>query len=144
MLKITIEGVPALNGSYPLDEERFTNRDFHTIKKISGLRPKEVSEGLEAGDTDIYVALAVCALYRAGHRDAGVVDALWDAEFGKILIEDETPEADAGPPGLTPPAERGSGNGKSNSSGQSSSGTGDLLASLPSPTGQDLSERSAT
>lgn len=144
MLKITITGVPRLDGTYELDEERLTNRDFHTIKKISGLRAGELDEGLHAGDNDVLVALGVCALYRAGNQDPGVVDALWDAEFGKITIEDAEPEADADPPALTPPAKSGSGNGNSSSSGESSKATGDRLASLPSPTGAGHSEPSAT
>lgn len=144
MLKITIAGIPRLDGTYELDEERFTNRDLHTIKKISGLRASEISEGLQAGDTDIFVALAVCALYRAGYQDSSVADALLDAEFGKITLEDAEPEADAGPPDLTPPAESEGGKGKSSSSGESSRATGDLLESLPSPTGAASLERSAT
>jgi hypothetical protein len=140
MGKNKIEGVPVLNGEYPIDETTLTNRDFHTIKKVSGLRAAELEEAFAAGDVDLVVALAVCALYRAGKREPEIVDMLFDAEAGKIswVGEDETR-----PPAPTAVA---AGNGSaepSGTSGEASSLTGGRPVSSRSPTGTEPSEVSA-
>ena len=100
MPKIVVEGVPPYDGEYEIDLA-FTNREFHTIKQISGLRAGELEEAVQKGDLDLVVALAVNALRRAGHTVN--IDALWDAEAGKITLAEDAAEADAVPP---PSAER--------------------------------------
>lgn len=108
-MKVTIEGVPGFDGEYPFDISYFTNGELHTIKKISGVRAGEIEEAFEAGDNDLFVALATIAAERNGKKIP--VGLLWDADAGKIKIEDE--EAEAGdvevPPDSPPPSGSSSG-----------------------------------
>lgn len=92
MATVTLNGLGHLDGSYELGLE-FSFRDYHEIKKITGIRAAEVFESLEAGDMDIFVALASIALRRAGVRHDP--DVLFDAmppsgieiDFGEDEVE---------------------------------------------------------
>jgi hypothetical protein len=132
-----IEGVgPRFDGHWPLDLSRLNHRDLHIIKTVAGLRSTEIDEALEAGDADVIVALAVCAMHRGGRKVnlRTELDPLWDAEFGKITLEpDETDaeEDDEIPPAGTPTASDGSGGAKQTSSGESSSQPSDGSQAIP-------------
>jgi hypothetical protein len=95
MAKLVIDGIsPSLDGAYETDFTYFKNREWRTIKELSGVRMGEFNEALEAGDNDLVVALAVIALRR---RNIDVnVEALWEAPSWKITLSTE--DADALPP----------------------------------------------
>lgn len=117
---IRIAGVhPALDGDYPIDLGGFTNRDFHDIKRIAGVRSQELSEAFDKGDTDMFVAFAVIALRHAGKPVSE--DVLWDASAGALeLIFGDEEEAEALPPTSAPPIEiRSAPDGGSGPSGDS-------------------------
>lgn len=129
MAQIKIEGVPPLDGEYPLDMDHLTNRDMHTIKQVAGVAGLDLQAAFEKGDLDIYVALSAIALRRAGKTFH--VDQLWDAELGQITVDFTQDEvADVDPPVLTPPASSSDGGAKPSSSGPSSNG----LSENPEPT----------
>ena len=94
--RITIEGVPPYDGEYEVDQN-FTNREFHTIKQVAGIRAGDLQEAMEHKDTDLIVALAVNCLRRAGL--VVNIEALWEAETGKIMLL--PPGDDAVPPPAT-------------------------------------------
>lgn len=129
-----IEGIPPYDGDHEIDLSYLTNRDFHTIKKLSGVRAGEFEEALEKGDNDVIVALAVIALERKGLTvDA---DVLWNAPAGKMsFVLDDVEEAEDTAPLAQPnaSAENESSAEKNGSSGSSGSGAGD------SPLARDLS-----
>lgn len=133
MSRLKIEGLPPYNGEYDIDLA-FTNRDLHTIKRITGFLPGDVEQAMNRLDNDMVVAFAINALRRKGH----IVDedTLWDAEVGKItLIGDRVDDADPPPPtsseGGTRPDEPTASSGASGNNGgdshqvsdQSSTGT---------------------
>ena len=134
--KIVFKDVhPSYDGEYELDDE-FTNRELHTIKRLSGCRVGELAEALAASDTDVVMALAVIALQRHGkHVDE---DVLWDSTAGNISIvgEDVLPPAEESP--LT---ERDS---KPSSSGTDSTSTSESPVNGQSPTGAPPSDTSVT
>jgi hypothetical protein len=139
---IRIEGVHAtVDGEYPITITEFTNRDFHDIKRIAGVRAQELGEAFEKGDTDLVVAFAVIALRHAGKRVDE--DSLWDAPAGKIqLIAGDEEEVDDLPPVSAPPSEVPNALGgdrrpsdTSDSSGLSSSNGSDYQGNGQSPTG---------
>jgi hypothetical protein len=133
-VNVTIEGVFGLDGEWPIDTTYFTNRELHEIKKISGVRAGELSEALEAGDSDLIVCIAHIALAR--HGKTVPIDALWEAEAGKISFETVEQEvADEAVPPQPAQPESASGDGSNGFSGAPSKPTGDLPASDPSPTG---------
>ena len=126
--RIIIDGIPAYDGEYDLGDAPFNNREYHTIKRLTGLRAFEIDEAFGAGDTDLALALAAIALARNGKQVDE--DLLWDAEGGAIRFMPE--EVDARPPEL--PASEPGVNG--NSSGDSSAASSESQASAPSPTGE--------
>lgn len=111
--KLTVTGLGKLDGDYPFDyvgmmamghPEQLTNREGRTIKRMSGVRAGELNDALEAGDTDVLVALAKIILERAGRYVDE--DALWDAPMASALKfdfqhEEDEDEGDAD----SPPAE---------------------------------------
>jgi hypothetical protein len=138
---IKIEGVPPYDGEYPLDMN-MTNREFHTIKQIAGVRAGDLDDAVAHKDLDLVVALAVNALRRAGH--VVDIDRLWDSEAGKIMLAADEGEDDAAPPPQPSSQPTPSGDGPVDSSGTSSSGTGGHPASDPNPTGTAGSDTTAT
>ena len=79
MPKIIIKDVPPYDGEYELELSGLTNRDYHFIKQVSGVRAGELNEALQAGDIGVFVAVASLILKRNGFADVHT-DALWDAE----------------------------------------------------------------
>lgn len=145
-MRVEIKGAPPFDGEYEIDAERLTNRDYHTIKQVSGLRANEILEALEAGDLDVLVALAVCALYRAGHKDTKMTaERLLDSESGGITVyADDEKEVEEEPGPFGTPSESSDGAASPNSSsGETSRLTGDIRPSPRSPTGRAHSGHSA-
>jgi hypothetical protein len=112
-MRLRITGVPPYDGEYQLDESRLTNRDIHTIKKITGYVPLEYEDAGARGDMDFVVAFAIIALRRSERFPKIDEDLIWDAELGKVELLDEE-DADAVPPttlepetGSTPSGEPG-------------------------------------
>ena len=144
---VTISGVPGLNGEYRLSGPSLTNREFHIIKELSGLRAMEIDDGLTAGDIDLGVALAVCALYRDGKTHwRETAEQLLDADVGSIRIEPEPSELgdDALPPAQMPDLRAFGDDSEAPASGGASSSTGASPDGLRSPTGSEHWEHSAT
>lgn len=106
-MKIVIDGVPLFDGAYELDDTAspFKMSDLTVIKNVSGVRAGELNEALEAGDSDVMVALAVIALIRAGavrfEQARKTADILLDAPLGAItVLADETePDPPTAPTG---------------------------------------------
>jgi hypothetical protein len=143
MSSIKVTGIGrAYDGEYEFDGTYFTNKELHTIKRMSGVRAGEIPAALEAGDNDLVVALTVIALERNGK----VVneDALWNAKVGCIeamLGEADADEADdADPPTLGLDE---SSSEKKPSSGPSSEDGSASQANVQSRTGLQPSELSA-
>lgn len=94
----------------------FTNRELHVIKTVAGVRAGEIFEALNAGDSDVLVALAHVAVIRNGTARPSL-EELWDMEAGSIDIGEVTPDptpaatetstVEAGSP-ETPPSDSGS------------------------------------
>lgn len=101
MEKIIIKEVPPYDGEYELDIGSLKNRDWSTIKRLSGVRPLELVNALKASDADVIVAFAVIALQRSGKFPYIDEDVLWDAESGEIRLVLGDEGADASPPDLT-------------------------------------------
>ncbi len=119
---LVIEGIHGLSGEYETDFSFFTNREWRTIKEIAGVRMGEFQTAMDAGDNDLIVALTVIALRR---RNIDVnVDALWDAEAGKITMRTDELEDDALPP-VSEPAENANASGPGPSSAPLSAVSGD-------------------
>lgn len=131
MDKVVLKNVMPYDGEYDIDTSYFTNREFHTIKRIAGVRAGELDEALTAGDMDVVVAVAVIALQRSGTPFDE--DTLWDSKAGSIELIAGESEDDAGPPDLQP-----------GSSGGASRPTSDPLANGQSPTGSQPSPTGAT
>lgn len=101
-MKLKFEGVhKAYDGEYDFNPaEGFTNREWHIIKLISGVRQGEFDEALEAEDNDLVVAIGTIVLKRYGKEVDQ--DTLWDTKSGTITMELDEEEADADPPPLEP------------------------------------------
>lgn len=140
MAHFHIENLGAYNGDHEMELESLTNRELHTLKKISGVRAGELDEAFEAGDNDVLVAFLVIVLERKGHKPVNV-DVIWDAPGGSIDFitdEEEKQQADdAGPPSQEPsePAADVSENENNDFSGDRSSNVSALPVSDPSRTG---------
>ncbi len=138
---ISIKGVPPYDGDYPIELERITNRELSTIKRLSGVRGAELSDAFAAGDNDLFVALTIIALQRAGKIVAE--DAIWDAESGSITfslgpVEEEVPESGPPSPPPTDPGANVTGGDMNGSSGADSEPTGALNPEIPTATGSQV------
>lgn len=143
MAILTIEGVAPYDGDYQFDASYFTNRELHIVKKVTSLdgtqsvRAGELQEALEAGDTDVMVALAIIAAKRNGVDIPA--DSIWDSPAGKVsLALDDTEAVDDFPPESAPPNANYSGGelaDESKASGPGSASTTESQGSAPSPTG---------
>lgn len=59
--------VERYKGEYPLESDRpMTALEWRWIKKLSGYMPMTIDEGFAGDDPDLYIALAVIAMARAG------------------------------------------------------------------------------
>lgn len=140
-MSIRVEGIPGLDGEYPLDLNSLSNRDFRTVKQMAGVRALEMEDALAAGDNDVMVAFGAIALRRAGRvfRE----DQLWDAPLGSITYledkaegEEEAPEEEDPTPSEPQPSAEPSGA----SSGPSSSPTGGATPPTSTPNGTGTPE----
>ena len=98
MPKVTIKGMPGLDGEHPL-EMPLLARDYRTIKKVAGVRANEIIEAIQAGDIEVVVAFADIALTRANipHH----IEQLWAHVPGEQIVldfSDLDEAADALPP----------------------------------------------
>jgi hypothetical protein len=114
MAKMVINGIRPWDGEYDLVSDRaFNAREWRIIKQHSGYLPMTVSDGFAGEDPDLFVALAVVAMIRAGRirREEWehVADQISEAPFdGSTLtmIGDPVEADDDLPLDLTPtPAE---------------------------------------
>lgn len=109
--RIAIHGVKPYDGEYEFDpeEQPLTTLEWRWIKKISGYLPLTISDGIDGGDPDVFVAFATVALARAGTIERSdvfrVADRLIEAPFdgASITFVDDNPDDDGGDDG--PPAE---------------------------------------
>jgi hypothetical protein len=83
----------------------FTHGEMRLIKRVTGLRPSEISEAIDASDADVIVAYAAVALRRAhpGFSDRDISAELDALQFGSIDLVDDDHAHDDG--GQSPPAE---------------------------------------
>jgi hypothetical protein len=138
--RIVIKGIRPYDGEYELDTERaFNAREWNWIKRVAGYMPNTIRDGLAGGDPDLYVALAVIAMCRAGkvERTEGLhaADVLSEAPFdGSIQMIFPEEEAES-PLALTDEPERPSPSG----SPESQSFSGLSSARLSGPSGKTLS-----
>ncbi len=135
MAKIKIEGLPGWDGEYDFDGSYFTNRELQLIKRETGIRAGELEDAMLVQDNDLVVAVTLIALKRLGKEIPA--EMLWDAPVGKITMELDEGEADAGPPAVPPsgPEPSDSSGNAAPISGSGSSPTGDQPVSPPSRTG---------
>lgn len=124
MANLTITGLGSLDGSYEFDDSRFTMGDLRTIKRIAGVRAGELTEALEAGDTDLMVAIAVIALERNGVTVSE--HDLWGADLGQIDLA--LGDGDVSPPERAP-------DGSRPSSGEGSKVFSESRETTPQPIG---------
>lgn len=141
MAHFHIEGLAPYDGDWPADLTRFTNREFHTIKEMSGVRAGELDEAFKKGDNDVLVAFTVIMLERAGKQVNR--DVIWDAPAGTVTLVPDAEDVEESPPAQPPPEPGGKADGaeKNGSSGVPSRIAGeDLQASLQSSTGSPDSD----
>lgn len=75
---LVISGISPYDGEYPVDDSGFTNREYHYIKQVSGVRAGELAEAAAAGDRAVEVALTAITLQRNGK--VVHLPLLWDAK----------------------------------------------------------------
>ncbi len=103
-VKLIINGVPPWDGEYEFESfSDGTNREYHRIKEISGVRAGEFIEALGAGDTGAWVGWAVVVLAR--HGKTASPDEFWDAP--EDAINWKLDEADDADPPTQPQSDEG-------------------------------------
>lgn len=115
MGKITIEGVPGLDGDYDYGELEMG--DYRTLGEVTGLYGlREIADASENWDPRLLVGLAAVALKKSGKDlTPAVLALLWATRPGQIF-DSEEPEADVDPPadGAATPGRDISGSSTSN------------------------------
>lgn len=122
MATVTIHQGP-YRGEYPVEFDGLTIFEWRVIKKVGGYMPLTIEQGFENADPDLFLALTLVALVRAGKvREESVFDVAKRMEstaFDGSVIEfdfgsaDET-DGDAGdPPPVTTPLASSSGGSSS-------------------------------
>jgi len=162
MDRVIVSGIPPFDGEFELDLSTrvFSTLEWRWIKKISGYLPLTIQEGLEGGDPDIFVVMAVIALYRAGkiQREQAYMTAdllaepPFDGSAIQIIVGESEQPGDDRPPASSPTTngeQKSLDVGQSESESTPSSGTshgesnGASSALSPPPTGDLGSETSA-
>jgi len=134
MAHFHIKGLhPQYDGDHPIQLDDLTNRELHTIKKISGVRAAELQDSFVAGDNDLIVAFAIIALQRAGLVVSE--DVIWDAPVGAIEFVADVEEEDSPLVQPSAPEKPDETNVRPLHSGRSSNGDGESPVNDPSPTG---------
>lgn len=145
MPKLLIQGLQPYDGEYELELSGLTNRDYHRIKQLSGVRAGELPEAMKAGDIGVFVAVTEMILKRNGFPEVNV-DALWDAPEDCFQIletaedaaaEDADRPLDIATPGgnKNEPADDASNNEKKPLSGSNGDTDGDPNPPTPLRTG---------
>ena len=136
-MKLVIKNLHPYDGEYELELSGLTNRDYHRIKQLSGVRAGELGEAMQAGDIGVFVAVTEMILKRNGFPQVNV-DALWDAEEQCFQVVEDGGEDEDRPPAIatTGGEENASAvvaneNESTESSGSNGSSDGD--ASQPTP-----------
>lgn len=142
-MQISITGIgKKIDGVYELEPASITNREYHEIKLLTGLRFGELLDAFLAKDPALWVSYALLALRRAD-KDVSV-DLLWDAPHGSVTLvfpdAEEPDEDDAGPPASELP---GNAPDSPEGSGATSSSSSESQETDPSRTGQPGSDTSA-
>jgi hypothetical protein len=163
MDRVVITGIPPFDGEFELDLSTrvFSTLEWRWIKKISGYLPLTIQDGLEGGDPDIFVVMAIVALYRSGkiakEQVFAVADVLAEPPFDgsaiQIIVGEPEQEADEDRPPASSPTTNGAESsldvGQSEDESSSSSGTslgesnGESSAPTPLRIGNPGSETSA-
>jgi hypothetical protein len=94
VIRFRVDGVPY---ALEIDEKKgagsLTPREWGIVKRISRVLPADMGDAAAGGDQELYAALAIVAMRRAG------VDVDEDAILdGKYPMEIEGEDDDAGPP----------------------------------------------
>lgn len=101
--KYVITGAQPFDGEWELDFQALNGHEFRLIKKISGVRANEIDEAIAAGDYDVHIACAICALKRAGHAYVDEAeDVLLDAPGGSIVFRLSENGSEPDPPQTQP------------------------------------------
>lgn len=132
-MKVTIKGIPPYDGEYEFDQSRLTNRDLHTIKKITGYTPDQFEE--VGADNDFVVALAIIAVRKSLQYGKVDEDAFWDAELGGILVDFTEDAAVVDGPPLSAPETQPTPSGAPSPTG----GVDSAVVRSLAPTGTDSS-----
>jgi hypothetical protein len=102
-MKLVVKGVAPWDGEYDFDSfTDGTNREYHRIKEISGVRAGELIEALGAGDTGAWVGFALMILAR--HDKHALPDEFWDAPENAIDWKVDEPVGDVADPPTVPPS----------------------------------------
>jgi hypothetical protein len=148
--KLIIKAGTPYDGEYELDAaEAFTTTEWRWIKKISGYMPATITDGLKGADPDVFVALSVVAMSRAGRitreEVLPVAEQLAEVPFDGATITLQG-EASEGPPAVSQETsvDAESKSGSSGSSGDDSPTPSESQENGQSPTGPPLSDTSAT
>jgi hypothetical protein len=114
---MVIAQIPPYDGEYELDLDiAFSTFEWRWIKQIAGYKPLTIAQAFEDGDPDVFCALAVIAMNRAGkvtrENVLEVADVLAEAPFdgSRIQFKDEQEVEDESPPELTSEPEEASPN----------------------------------
>ncbi len=81
---LVITGIPPYDGEYPIDDSGFTQKEYHFIKTVSGVRAGELQEAIQAGDVAVGVALTAITLERNGK--VPMLSLLWEAKEECITV----------------------------------------------------------
>ena len=157
-----LKGIPPWDGRYEWDIDRALNvREWRYIKKISGYLPATMDGGLEGDDPELYVALAVVCMVRAGKVDKDdalrVAEQIGEAPFDNASLVIQMPPKDEEEPEvplvLTPPPDgpsRSETGSSPRSSDETASGSGKTSTpssgrsdATPEPTGITGSDTAA-
>lgn len=111
---IIVEGVKPYDGRYEfVTPDEFTTREWGWMKRLAGYMPMTIEKGLEGIDPELFLVLALVAMYRAGkiqaREVAEVFERVSDSPFERSIrleMEAIAEEDEEDPP---PPSSRESG-----------------------------------
>ena len=101
-LVVNLKDFHPYTGSYTVDLNALTNRDYHDIKRLADCTPPEIEAALERGDMDMMVAFTIIALRKSGQFPQVDEDAVWDATAEKFELDADAEGDVADPPTTTP------------------------------------------
>jgi hypothetical protein len=133
---------PRLDGEYEIKMPPWTKREWHLVKRQTGVIASDFvagDDGQVRTDMNLLTAIGLVSLHRAGKDD--LIPLFWETADDQVDFDFSDEAADAGPPTQTPSDSPASTPASSARSGNALNGTGELSAESLSPTG---SPRSAT